>query len=293
MTWKEEPVLFGAPRSLAGIVTVPDQVDPSRPAVLLLNGGQLHRSGPFRLHVKIARQLAALGLLVLRFDFSGVGDSLKRRDNIPENRANPLETREAMDYLEAAWGARSFLAFGICRGAWVSFVVACQDTRLAGLALINPDTLAADRQSSIKAHLNTKARVDGFFRQRSRWLHASLHPWEYRAHMGILASRLTSPLRRRERLAEADHVASGLNALFARGADVLFLVSEKDSSLEYLRSILRHKAARMELKVFPHGDHIFLSLESQRQLIDVVTRWCGRFIPGDSAVPTVGGTEGS
>src|SRR5215471_10633060 len=101
MPLNEDAVLFGAQRSLVGIVSHPADFDPARPAVLLLNAGLMHRAGPYGVYVKLARQLASLGFLVLRFDFSGVGDSPRRLDGVPQNRAHPLETKEAMDYLEA------------------------------------------------------------------------------------------------------------------------------------------------------------------------------------------------
>jgi alpha/beta superfamily hydrolase len=69
-------VLFGRTRSLVGIITDPPEAerDPQRPAIVCLNAGIIHRVGPHRLYVKMARTLAAMGFVVLRFDFSGIGD---------------------------------------------------------------------------------------------------------------------------------------------------------------------------------------------------------------------------
>jgi hypothetical protein len=70
----EEAVLIGG--SLVGILSRPPAgVDPAMPGVLLLNAGRIHRVGPNRLYVAIARRLAAMGFAVCRFDLSGIGDS--------------------------------------------------------------------------------------------------------------------------------------------------------------------------------------------------------------------------
>ena len=72
----EEAQLLGKDRDLVGVVTHPAdvEVDKSSPAFLLLNAGSVHHVGPNRLYVKIARRLASLGFVALRFDFAGVGD---------------------------------------------------------------------------------------------------------------------------------------------------------------------------------------------------------------------------
>ena len=55
----EEIITFGKTRALVGILHKPVGPAPRAdlPAVLLLNAGLLHRVGPNRLYVKIARQL--------------------------------------------------------------------------------------------------------------------------------------------------------------------------------------------------------------------------------------------
>src|SRR6185312_12807504 len=53
-------------------------VAPPRRGVILLNAGAVGQIGPNRLHVVLARRLAAAGDLVLRLDVSGIGDSRVR-----------------------------------------------------------------------------------------------------------------------------------------------------------------------------------------------------------------------
>ena len=136
----EEVVLFGSASTLVGIVTAPpiDATDAARPGVILLNAGLLHRIGPNRLHVELARRLAAMGLVVLRFDFSGVGDSDVRGDDLPFWETTIQETREAMTFLGKSRGPQRFVLMGLCSGAVGSFRTARVDSRVAGAVLLDP-----------------------------------------------------------------------------------------------------------------------------------------------------------
>ena len=73
---REMTVLMGRHKSLVGtlpIVAISAVTAP--PTVVLLNAGIVHRVGPNRMHVLLARALAAAGIPSLRFDMSGIGDS--------------------------------------------------------------------------------------------------------------------------------------------------------------------------------------------------------------------------
>ena len=98
----EQTFLFGDAKSLVGIVTDPATGNgrAERPAALLLNAGLTYRVGPNRLYVKIARALASQGLVTLRFDLSGIGDSRARDDDVP------LEQR-AIDWMYGTWLPRA------------------------------------------------------------------------------------------------------------------------------------------------------------------------------------------
>jgi len=96
---RERTVRFGKSAVLEGVLSEPTNQSVGAPAVLMLNPGILHRVGACRFHVHAARALAAAGATVLRFDFSGIGDSDSRKDSLSFEDAAALETREAMDYL--------------------------------------------------------------------------------------------------------------------------------------------------------------------------------------------------
>jgi pimeloyl-ACP methyl ester carboxylesterase len=136
---KEKALLFGRSKSLVGILTEPPRGTPagSRPGVLLLNAGVLHRVGPNGMYVAIARALAAQGFPVLRFDFSGIGDSDPRRDALSGDDAALEETRDAMDALAAAKGVSTFVLMGLCSGADNAFLIARIDERVVGAVMLD------------------------------------------------------------------------------------------------------------------------------------------------------------
>jgi hypothetical protein len=108
-----------------------------RPAVLLLNAGRLHRVGPNRLYVLLARRLAAAGLPVLRFDYSGIGESEPRRDELALEQSALAEGTEAMEFLQTSGIADRFVPMGICAGAENAQRLACEDERVVAAVLID------------------------------------------------------------------------------------------------------------------------------------------------------------
>jgi dienelactone hydrolase len=134
---KERFVTFGPGKSLSGILTEPAWAAAQRPAVLLLNAGLLHHVGPNRLYVTLARRLAAAGLPVLRFDYSGLGESEPRRDEVPLVEGMIGEGIAAMDFLTASGVADRFVPMGLCAGAENAQRLARDDARVVGAALID------------------------------------------------------------------------------------------------------------------------------------------------------------
>src|SRR5689334_7177370 len=77
----EEPLHFGEDGRLFGILTMPTAQAHSMgdvPVFVFLSAGLLHRVGPARLHVRLARELARMGFSSFRVDLAGIGDSRKR-----------------------------------------------------------------------------------------------------------------------------------------------------------------------------------------------------------------------
>src|SRR5688500_20259796 len=70
---RERAIRFGSGERLVGILTDPaDGEDAQRPTAVFVTAGMLHRVGPNRLYVTLARRLARLGVPSMRFDLSEI-----------------------------------------------------------------------------------------------------------------------------------------------------------------------------------------------------------------------------
>jgi hypothetical protein len=127
----ETMVQFGPDRRLVGVLTDPGAPS-NMPTVILPSAGLLPRAGPFRLHVELARRLAAQGVRSFRFDVPGVGEA---------PRLNGCGGREAtvaaLDHLSAYHGAEDFVVGGVCSAADVAWNVAVDDRRVRGVLMLD------------------------------------------------------------------------------------------------------------------------------------------------------------
>jgi len=130
---------FGTKTKLVGIYTQSDkpaakrtQEARTRPALLLINSGLLPNTGPFRLYVRLARQLSDLGFDSFRFDLSGIGDSQRSTDSMARDQQQIRDIKLAMDHVQANYGNDCFVAMGICTGADNAHRAMLADHRIIG-----------------------------------------------------------------------------------------------------------------------------------------------------------------
>ena len=113
-------------------------LDAASTAVLIVVGGPQYRAGSHRQFVDLARCLAAAGFPVLRFDVRGMGDSSGRQRSFEELDD---DIQAAIDTVQRERPAvRAVVLWGLCDGASAALLYAQRrnDTRVAGLALLNP-----------------------------------------------------------------------------------------------------------------------------------------------------------
>ncbi len=279
---KEEAVLFGETKSLVGIVTDPPNGTGRRlgPAVILLNPGIVHRVGPGRIYVKIARALAAAGFVALRFDFSGIGDSGVRRDHLQFEKSAVREAQDAMDWLNATRGISHFILLGGCSGALVALQTACRDLRVVGAVLMNFPVPEDDQAAAATDHINRSA---GYY----YWNFAlfDLKSWRklltgkanYRNLIRVLKgqarTKFTPP---KKLLLETTQLQAQLRRLADRDIHLTFVCSQGDPSVDDLREAggneLKHLQllGRMTLQVIPRSDHTFSSIYDHERLLRVI-----------------------
>lgn len=115
-------------------------------AIIILSPGIKSRVAPHRLYVKMARQYVAMGFNVLRFDFSGLGDSegIVDYENVADFYGAVqvgkyiADTTVAMDWLSSTYNISKFILVGLCGGAITGLLTGAQDSRvdsLIGLAI--------------------------------------------------------------------------------------------------------------------------------------------------------------
>lgn len=274
----EEAVQFGSVRSLAGVVSSTPRGNEYKPGVILLNPGIVHRVGPGRIYVKIARALAAQGFTVLRFDFSGIGDSSVRLDNLPFEESSIDEACAAMSFLQTTRDVDRFILLGGCSGAAVSLDTARSDRRVIGAILINYPVQADDEEQTIY-------RNDGHYYWNFALL--SLTSWRklvtgqsnYRKIAQALAHGFKSKFMDPNKPSASDlRFRAMLREAADRGVQLTFICSKGDPRLRDL-----HEAGGGELRqlclcgkaacdVIPRSDHTFSSLSDHARLIDAIVK---------------------
>ena len=145
---RERIVRFGSENGLAGIHTVSRDSSVQVPHVVIVNAGIIHRVGPNRLYVDLARTAAALGYPVLRFDIAGLGDSDSIRNGLSLTELAQDDIRTAFDFLEQSHGAREFIVMGLCSGANYAVLASFRESRVIGTLLIDP-TVTRTRRSAM------------------------------------------------------------------------------------------------------------------------------------------------
>lgn len=293
---KEESRLFGKFQSLVGIVTYPDTGKTDRPGVIFLNAGLIHRIGPNRVYVKLARQLAAVGFPVMRFDLSGIGDSKPRQDNMPFEKSAVDDVRQAMDFMTQQTGAKSFVLMGHCAGAFNSFSTASADERVVGAVLINPegandDWSDFDRKRKVSryyesyyspANLASGEKWKKFFTGK-----ASYSSIFRNLFVNIIWNRISTVVFRfRKQMAgnaEEDKAMAAamtsLRGIAGRGAHTLFVYSEGSTGFLRVQRIFTHElqdlsaSGQVKLEIIPNADHVFTLSSMQQSLAKAVGDW--------------------
>jgi pimeloyl-ACP methyl ester carboxylesterase len=133
---QERAFRFGRARHMIGIAGVPEQRSET-PGVIVLNAGLVHRIGPFRLHVELARRLNARGYPTLRFDLSTVGDSAASDESQTREQQVCADVDDAISLLGEQAGCTRFVVIGLCSGAQNAHTVARTDPKVAGVIFLD------------------------------------------------------------------------------------------------------------------------------------------------------------
>lgn len=273
---KERAIRVGRPIPLIGVICEPETVDSNRPAVLIFNSGVMHHIGSCRLSVKLARSFADNGIVSVRFDFSGIGDSGTRRGVAPFSESAPIEAAEIMDYLEEKRGIKKFILYGLCSGADAAYETALVDERVVAY-------------SQIDAYCyKTALFYYNFYRPKffelERWVNYSL-----RIFKKILSFRKSKVSTTNEdsyleavsyirEFPPKSVVKKGLEKLVDRGFmfNIIFTAGENDYSyLNQYRDSFSDISfeENLDLHYFDTAAHIMTHPSHQVEVVEVITKW--------------------
>lgn len=315
---REEIAAFGDP-ALAGVLARPDSAGSrGRTGIVLLSPGLLHRIGPHRVYVQLARALASDGFPVLRFDFSGQGDSPPRTDHLPIKQSVVAETTAAIDYILTEAGCSEVVLIGHCSGALIALLTTFSDTRVASVVAISPEGgdeawVEFDRRrkearyfanyyrrSSVgnkgrwKRFLTGRVNYRSVARNVARniiWYRLSALTYRYRSGR----EDVDAPAAEREDVRE---FKEGLRSLAERQIPILLIHPDQSYGPELLRALLgdtieeMHQRDELNLVTISSSDHMFTPLAAQDELVSTICEWTREHVPSTSSLGDIAEVAG-
>ena len=279
MALRERVLRLGPQGRLVGIVTEPTSRSPDLPVFLMLNAGVIHRVGPNRVYVSVARRLAALGFTTFRFDVAGLGDSVARRDGLPYEDARIADAQEVMDHLYQTVGVGGFVTLGLCSGADHAFRVALADERVVGCVLLDGYTYpTAQHDAEQRRERLGEIRRRLFDLPAWKRVLTGRHPiW------GVIRARV---LRRKDLRMQfvmdtppREEAETGIRRLVDRGARLFFIYTSRQAA--HHASTVRagepfppiDPSGAVRVTCMPDSDHEFTLLTRRQALLDAVGDW--------------------
>jgi pimeloyl-ACP methyl ester carboxylesterase len=271
----EQALLLGIRQSLVGILTRPTPAQTAKPAIVILNTGIVHRVGHNRMYVTMARACASAGHAVLRFDFSGIGDSERRADRLSPVNACLADIKEALDSLEERHRISQFVLVGLCSGADFAVLYGHTDPRVVGLVLMDPSIpptaryyfhYVAQRLRSLRNWVSVATGRSGLLRLlMAQFFH------------GSRVSGQTGELTL-ERLQFDPYLARCYENSVSRGIRILAAFTSISPRQTYRQQMLDafpdvHFNDQLKLIYFPESDHLFSAQKDRSKLNQALMDW--------------------
>lgn len=139
--------------------------EPDLGVLVMVAGGPQYRIGGHRQLVQWGRQFAEAGFPVLRFDFKGMGDSYGDYAGFEDTGS---DIRSAINCLfEQVPSLKRVVLWGECNACSASLFYAHQDSRVAGIAMLNPwvRTEAGEARTIVKHYYLNRLMSPSFWRK--------------------------------------------------------------------------------------------------------------------------------
>lgn len=276
---------------LQGILTLPPRqaglAAPSR-AIVLLPAGADRRIGQGRMYVRLARRLAASGIVVLRLDISGIGDSPARpgcKEDVVYTPEALQDVDAAVNYVRDVLGIPNIGLVGYCSGSYNALKAAIAQAPVQSLVLVNQlvffwkpgMSLNSDTSEALVAFATRNYRRH--FMQASRWRELLLDPHKIAYAGRVLWHRSRTILQhgmrdvaRRLGLPLQDDLGQELQELARREVALDFIFASGDPGDALLRasggSIVRRliRGGALHVQQIQGADHEFTQLAHRLQL---------------------------
>ena len=273
----EEPLQFGDSGRLFGILTLPS-MSPRKalelPVFVFLNAGLLHRVGPHRLYVRLARDLSRMGFSSLRVDLAGKGDS-PSRPGLTNQESVAADYEEILRVLESRLGSVQLVLGGLCSGADNAIRLTPRDSRVVGLVLLDPICSPDDgfRARAIVLKYTNAARYVAWLISRVKTLSTPLRGREKR----LDPLTLRDPPTREQLRAAFESIREREGRLLSVFTQYALRYYNQAGQLGRVVDVSGYQQFCTEL-FWPQAEHTY-TLELYRcRLIEVVKTWAGGFI---------------
>lgn len=290
--YAERPFRFGPGGRLLGILCEPLGEADSEP-VLFVNAGRDYHIGWARVTVNQARAFARRGVVSLRFDCSGIGDSPAASDGPDEilySQAQIDDVSFAIDALEAR-GFASPVLVGRCSGAYAAFNAAVVDRRVRRLVMVNNERFVWDAAESVEDAIRYAHRSVGDFgatlRRKGgmrRLLTGQLRVgpaaryilFRWHKQLSVALAPFLGRLTKHGRLHRECH--RRMRVLAGRDVEVSLVYAEGDVGMGEFRTYFGARGERLSaypeaaLTMIPDADHNFTHRAAAERLLAVLMR---------------------
>jgi len=285
----EQPVHFGPDQRLFGIMTRPAADRAAAPSIVLLNTGAGHHVGPHRLYVPLAREWAAEGHLVFRFDLGGIGDSAAPHgaeggDAYPGHMID--DAREAIALVRQEAPDRPVMLVGLCSGGWLAFEAARSGLPVGAIISINPPLYLRDGDRGWVRQQRQIDRYHRSIRDPMKWLKALRSATTTAAVVRTIARRAGRHATTRLRRLTGDRLPAGLandlQLIAGNHIATFFVFSDGDNGHRYFEQHAPPALQRPDVRQFVQhvvvddAGHVFRPMAAQRRLKSLLNELVSR-----------------
>ncbi len=269
---RERTLEFGPALNLVGILTETQEANsrPDTPMLLMLNAGLLHRAGPHRMSVELARRLAECGVRSVRFDVGGRGDSETFRVAESDEISVLGDISDAMDFLGDKFKLREFVLFGLCAGSDNSHAIAVRDPRVAGIIHLDGHGYWT-RRSYMEHYVPRMTRPQAWMNFTRRSLLGGAQQED--------VDRVSIEQQHRRPFGPREQVEQEVQSLVDRGAQLLYIytggVEKYYNYTGQFYDMFPGLKSRglIDVEHYPNADHTYSFLEDRERMFARVIDW--------------------